>query len=520
MSARSRPERRPRRPGGGSALLVAGAIAVVLAAVALASQPPGHTAYANHRPERADTVVRINPSAAGAQIPSGFVGLSVEYPALTWYTGYDPHAVNPAFEQLIRNLAPGQSPVVRIGGNSTDTTWVPTPGIPRPGGIGYSLYPRWLAIAGALARDVNARMIMGIDLEAGVPALAVAEARAFVRRLGPGRLRAFEVGNEAPRYGLFPWYHKAPGEPVLARSPSYGFDDFDREFGAVARRLPGQVPTAGPTLGGPLWMENLARFVAGAPHLGLVSFHEYPFNRCWIPLSSPVYPTVPRLLSASGSRGFASLIAGYVATAHRHGLPLRVDELNSVACGGKLGVSNTFASALWSLDALFELWRTGVSGVNIHVFPGASYILFSFRRPHGHWLGKIAPEYYGLLLFADATPPGSQLLRVTTRGGPAVRAWATRGVNGTVRVVLINDDLRRRHVFLVRGPAGTATAIHLTAPSAGATGGVRLGGQSFGLTSTGRLTAPPRQDHVGPGRGRYVVGLAPATAALLTISTG
>ena len=47
-------------------------------------------------------------------VPSGFVGLSFEYSALPWYTGADPRAVNPAFEQLVRNLAPGQSPVLRI----------------------------------------------------------------------------------------------------------------------------------------------------------------------------------------------------------------------------------------------------------------------------------------------------------------------------------------------------------------------------------------------------------------------
>jgi hypothetical protein len=518
MSTRRRTRSRPPRGSGPlPALVAAGAIAAVLAAVALSIQGSAHTAYARRHPERADTVVTINRSAVGHTIPSGFVGLSVEYPALTWYTGNDPNAVNPAFEQLIRNLAPGQSPVLRIGGNSTDTTWVPTPGVPRPGGIGYSLSPRWLAIARALARGVNARMIMGIDLEAGVPPLAVAEARAFLSDLGSRAIRAFEIGNEAPRYGLFPWYHKGPGEPVLARPTSYDFDGFDGEFNTVARQLPGRVPTGGPTLGGPLWMENLDRFIKTAPHLGLVTFHEYPFNRCWIPVSSPVYPTVPRLLARSASRGFAPLVSGYLATAHRYGLPFRVDEINSVACGGRRGVSDTFASALWALDSLFELWRIGVSGVNVHVFPGATYILFSFRRSHGRWLGKIAPEYYGLLLFAAATPPGSRLLSVTTRGAPAVRAWATRGPRGTVRVVLINDDLHKRHVFLVRGPTGTATVIHLTAPSANATRGVRLGGESFGLTSTGRLSSPPEQEHVGPGRGRYVVGLAPATAAMLTI---
>jgi hypothetical protein len=501
-----------------TALVALAALVGAFASGALLDPDHGHTAYAKRHHQRPDTVVTIGQRAVGRPIPSGFVGLSLEYSAVPWYTGTDPEAVNPVFEQLIRNLAPGQSPVLRIGGNSTDTTWVPTSGIRRPPGVSYTLSPRWLAATSTLARDLRARMIMGIDLEAGVPPLAVAEARAFLARLGSHALRAFEIGNEAPRYNLFPWYHRGPGQPVLARPQSYGFDQFNHEFATVARRLPPAIPTAGPTLGGPSWMGNLQRFITTAPRLGLVTYHTYPFNRCFTPLSSPVYPTVPRLLSVFGSRGFVPPLIGYAAIAHRYGLPFRVDEINSVACGGKRGVSDTFASALWAIDSLFELARIGVSGVNIHMFPGASYALFRFRQANGQWLATVHPEYYGLLLFAQAAPPGARLLSTTTRGGPAVRVWATRAPNGAVHVVLINDDLRRRHVFLVRGPAGEAGVIRLLAPSAYAKSRVSLGEQSFGSTSgTGRLSAPPEQEPVSPSGGRYVVTLGPASAAMLTI---
>ena len=47
--------------------------------------------------------------------------------------------------------------------------------------------------------------------------------------------------------------------------------------------------------------------------------------------------------------------------------------MNSVACGGKAGVSDTFASALWALDALFAVARSGADGVNLHMFPRARY---------------------------------------------------------------------------------------------------------------------------------------------------
>lgn len=92
-------------------------------------------------------------------------------------------------------------------------------------------------------------------------------------------------------------------------------------------------------------------------------------------------------------------------------------------------MSNVFASALWALDAAFQMARVGVDGVNFHTFPGARYELFSFKRRHRRWRGFVAPEYYGLLTFAEAAPPGSSLLRVSGSLGN-VRAWATRAPEG------------------------------------------------------------------------------------------
>ena len=91
----------------------------------------GHGAIA--RPPLALTV---SGAPTGTAIPSGFLGLSLEYPALRAYAGKDPHAINPVFEQLIRNLTPGQAPNLRIGGDTSDWTWWPVPGVRKPPGSG------------------------------------------------------------------------------------------------------------------------------------------------------------------------------------------------------------------------------------------------------------------------------------------------------------------------------------------------------------------------------------------------
>ena len=135
--------------------------------------------------------------------------------------------------------------------------------------------------------------------------------------------------------------------------------------------------------------------------------------------------------------------------------------MNSVSCGGASGVSNVFASALWALDAAFQMARVGVDGVNFHTFPGARYELFSFKRRHRRWRGFVAPEYYGLLTFAQAAPPGSSLLRLSGSLGN-VNAWATRAPGGTIRIVLINEYTAQSRTVSVR-IAGAARTGHARA---------------------------------------------------------
>jgi hypothetical protein len=457
---------------------------------------------------------------SGPVIPPGFLGVSIEYPALTVYAGSDPRELNPVFVRLLRNLAPTGTGVVRIGGDSADTTWWRQPRRQRPPGVTFGLTARWLSVARALATAAHARLLMGLDLEANRPALAAAEARAIVRALGPRRLVAFEIGNEAARYRMFAWYHARSGRPVYARSLAYSPADFTREFSAVARLLPPGVPAAGPTFGGPNWMTQLGSFLDRAPRLGLVTYHRYPLNRCLTTPQSPAYPAVTTLLRASSSEGLAEALPHYVALARSDGLALRLDEMNSVACGGKHGVSDVFAAALWAVDALPAIARTGVSGVNVHTFPGAAYGLFSFRHLRRGWVASVTPEYYGLLMFTKAAPAGARLLAIRSSAPQRIRAWATQAADGAVRVVVINPDMHRGELVTVRVPrgAGTAALIRLLAPSATASSGVTLGGRSFGSrTRSGTLGSMTATAVRAVAPGRYIVRMPAASAALLTL---
>jgi hypothetical protein len=230
--------------------------------------------------------------------------------------------------------------------------------------------------------------------------------------------------------------------------------------------------------------------------------------------------TITQLLSSASSTGLAQSVAQDVAISHARGISLRIGEMGPIACGGMPGVSNSFASALWSLDALFAMARVNVDGVNMQTAKGSLNELFSVGLVHGRWQAEVRPVYYGAMMFAQAAPAGSRLLAISAAAGADVDAWATSAPSGYIHVVLINDDTRHARSVNVRIPSGSgpATLERLQAPSVEAQSGVTLGGQSFGpQTDTGQLAGTPSTTSVTPVAGDYAVRLPGASAAMLTL---
>jgi hypothetical protein len=469
---------------------------------------------------RADTsstlLVAIGESPTGSAMPQGFLGVSLEYQAVHVYTGRNPAALNPVLLQLLRNLAPGQTPVIRIGGNSADATWWPMRGVIPPGGIAYRLTRGWLRTTQALARTLGAQLILGINLAGGRPDIAATEARALLQGIGSRSIQGFEIGNEADLYGRLPWYHDSRHRAIYSRRGSYNIAAFTQEFSAWRGAL-GGVPIIGPTFANLSWMVGFDGFLTSEPGLALATFHRYPLRGCFVGPNDPSYATIPHLLSDFSSSRLARAVAPYSAVAHAHGLQFRLDEMNSVACAGKKGVSDTFASALWILDTLFQMRAAGVDGVNVHTLPRSGYELFSFSRPGGTWQADVHPEYYGMLMFGQAYPPGARPLPVSGAAGQ-VKVWATRAADGTTHTVMINKDLTAAHsVLLATGRGGAASLERLTATSAAAIADVTLGGQSFGgQTLTGALAQAPRASTIHSLTGLYSISLPPSSAAMIT----
>lgn len=488
-----------------------------------AGASPDHPRHRARRPvpaarasASASASMTIAPHAALMAVPRSFLGVSTEYWSLP---AWAPRLA--LLEHVLAMLrAPGQGPMVlRIGGDSADhSVWDPQ-ALPVPAWA-FSLAPRWLSQAGQLVAGLHLRVILDLNLLTDSPGEAAGWAHAATRALPPHSISAFEVGNEPDIYTRAAWLMTTDGRPLLGRRlpARLTAGDYARDFRADARALapvaPG-VALAGPALARPqvhgAWVGAL---IAGDRRsLGLVTVHRYPMSGCVRRRHSPAYATVARLLSPVMAERMAAALEPVVDAAHDAGLPIRVSELNSVDCGGRPGVSDTFATALWAPDALFALLHAGVDGVNIHI--RANTINAPFAITPGGLDAR--PLLYGLLLFDRALGPDARTVAGTVRARPALnlRAYAVRTGTHTLHVVLLDKAPRSVRVALRLPAVAPATVQRLAAPSAASRSGVTLGGRWLG--ADGRWRGAAVASVVTPRRGTYTVRLRHASAALLTV---
>jgi hypothetical protein len=255
------------------------------------------------------------------------------------------------------------------------------------------------------------------------------------------------------------------------------------------------------------------RLIATAhPDLSTITTHIYPLSACALP-SWRRYPTLARVLSSRSTAARAWAVRPAVAIAHRAGMAYRVTELNSVTCGGLPGVSDSFATALWAPQILFELMRAGVDGANLHVRPDKINAPFALRGDRV----TARPLLYGLVLFERTLGADARLLPVRLSGGHGSRleAWAVRVGRRGLHVLLINPSSRSQTVDVRVPGAGRATVQRLRAPALDATTGVTLGGRRLG--ADGRWQGRAADETIAARGGAYDVVVPRTSAALVAV---
>jgi hypothetical protein len=495
-------------------LRIPGVPLVTVLAALVAAAAAGCGADAQVPTAASSPAINVGNAVSGPAVPAGFVGISMEYKGLEAYTGSDAATPDLGFLQLLRNLSPGGGAVLRIGGDSSDWTWWPSPGVTKPEGVKLSLTPNWAGVVKTVANAIHGRLILGINFEADNSQLAAAEERELLSHIGLANIDAFELGNEPELYSSFPWFKTASGHLVYGRKPGYDVTDYLSEFQRIAASLP-QAPLAGPSSGSANWLSSLSDFTTEEHRVSLLTVHAYPTKNC-IGRNSV---TDAELFDQASLGGLAAQIGGWATIGLSHHLPLRVDEMNSVSCGGQRGITNTFAPALWALNLLPRLLAAGVYGVNFHTVPGTIQALLSARQTAAGWRVSTEPEYLGLLAFVQAAPPGSRLLTLTSPSLPGIDVWGTRSSTGQLHVVVINESSAPRTLSLGGAgvPAGaTVSESRLAASSLSATTAT-LDGQSLS-PATGALAGNPVATNLKATGGQYQVTAGPASATIVTVT--
>jgi hypothetical protein len=477
----------------------------------------------------------------GRPIPPAFFGLSMEYNELPTFEHQ-----GAVFDRVLSLIRPrdGGPMLLKLGGKSADhALWEPKPTAPgatkssagaatagQPAPVArasnwshgvYTFDQSWLDGLSALVRQENLRVILDLNLAVHSTTMETRFLKAAVQALPRHGLEAVDVGNEPNQY-----HFQAPLAQVRVASSdratprnwwhAYSASDYRRDYTAYARALraadPG-VMLGAPDITYPLpdWMTAVTGLGRLAPRY--IAIHMYGSSICWAP-TSPLWPTIPRLLYGSDMTRLQGIIGKGVAFAHSHGMQMRVTEFNSVSCGGNPGVADTFATALWAPDALFTFMQGGVSGVNMHIRPSTVNAPFHFKN------GQLEPrpELYGLALFSQMTHGPATLLDSTvTESSPGgeLKAWAVRK-GATTSVLLLNDGTRAANATLRTSARSRPVMVRrLTAPRAGATNGIRFGGQWIG--SDGRWHGHEVQSRASRTQDGYRVQVPPYSAALVTL---
>ena len=433
-----------------------------------------------------------------------FIGLSYESAQL----GH-PEFFSTGNTQLIHLIrALGRPGVLRIGGNTQEyTTWsandadaaknlTPESLGPDAGTAAKTasiLTPKAIQNLRDFLDAIGWRVIYGLNLWHGTPENAVAEATYVSQVLG-SRLIAFQIGNEPDMN------HDAGSKE------RWTFDHYWQKWSTYRAAVQAAVPTAkfaGPDIAKEYdWVTKTAE---KHPELAFLSGHYYAEG----PPRDPKM-TLDYLLHR-GTDPATEEIGIVTKATQTLGRPFRMTEGNSCFHGGKPGVSDTFASALWCGDYLLQIAQAGYIGVNLHG-GGEGFYTPIAGSPSGGF--KARPVFYGALLaqrFAGRTFVQASLSQQSAAQN--VTAFAAVGSDGRYALALFNKadapvSIRVSGLANSRKPS----ILTLQAPAIDSQQGVTFGGQSL---------APDQEFHARPEPGPAVThrsltcALKPYTAVIV-----
>lgn len=320
---------------------------------------------------KVQAAVRIPAEATGPHMPSDFVGLSYEVQQLVDPSFFS--AKNTGLIRAFRELS--THGVLRLGGNTSEYGWwKASPESPEPEHTGvrevvgqpkasfYAVTPDAVRNLADFLKATGWTCLYGIGMGTNTPARAAVEAAFVAETLGDS-LQYFQIGNEVDLFGS----HLR--DPKTWSAKAY-LDEWLELARAVASRVPAARFGLPDVAGNVEWLTEIAAAWSGIenpPHVTTLTHHYY-FGG---PATNPAV-NIPNLMSTATMAKVQKTADIATAAANKVGARVRMTEGNTCYRGGKPGVSDVFAAALWSADYSLLLASNNYSGVNLHGGTGKS----------------------------------------------------------------------------------------------------------------------------------------------------
>ncbi len=403
-------------------------------------------------------------------MPADFVGLSYEVRELTNPSFFS--AKNTGLIRAFKQIS--TRGVLRIGGNTGEFGWwKPTADSPEPEHpktrevVGepkanyYAVTPEAVRNLAAFLEATGWTCLYGINMGTNTPDRAADEAEFVAKTLG-SRLQYFQIGNEVD---LFSRHLRDPQTWCPAT--------YLTEWLALARAVAARVSRAAfgmPDIASDIsWLTQIGdawSSIENPPHVTTLSHHYY-FGG---PPSNPDV-NIPNLLKPATMAKVQSTADIAAAAAAKMGARVRMTEGNTCYRGGKPGVSDVFAAALWAADYSLLLAANNYSGINLHggtapiIASGLGGVMFGDEvlqaqgatpeqiasHPHPYYapIASFGSDYilepvaYGLK-FAGSFSGGSLIQTDFTSklqaAGVNASAYAAKLGSGQTSVIVLNKD--------------------------------------------------------------------------------
>jgi hypothetical protein len=373
------------------------------------------------------------------------------------------------------------SPMLRLGANDVERcSWVGTGTAPsQPNGPpfntkvttgGVDHFCDFLAATGSKA-------IYGVNFQVDDVPASSAEA-AYVMSQCPSSIVGIEIGNEPDKFGSW-------------ESQTTDYESFADAIIATPGALlvgPGCTSKSAVSFSAPFADTMTAKY---GSKFTLLAQHSY------VAASSSSECSLANLQITTTQ--LTDIFDTIQAAATKNNLPgWRMDENNTCSGHGQQGLSDTFISALWAIDYMFEVAQRGGSGVNFegdeNGMDGTVPFYYEPLKESGGVVVAVQPEYYGMLLFTQAGT-GSMVSTTVTTSAQYFTAWAIKA-DGSISVVLNNRNASSAvNATVDLGSAvSSASAIYLQGTPAGsltaAAGNVTLAGAQVSVAGDWPRNAP------------------------------